>query len=163
MNIYIITRTFQIREDLGAVLHHPRGTVLERERRKTDDELSEVMGCIEDLHARTYARLGIVHDDDVGITHILEIELDDLVGAVDFPVAERPAHGIEKAEFLSEELLGLFAPFTGDAVVLVHDGTAQVYGFHGFLVHNRSSFIQQLAYNFLRSGWKARVTLRAWA
>src|SRR5215470_12394354 len=100
----------QIGQDLRAEPGHPRRAILERQRGERDDELAEVVARVEDLHRGTDARLRVVDENEVGVADVLEVELDDLVGAVHLVVAEAPAHWVEEEEPAGETLLGPGAP-----------------------------------------------------
>ena len=129
----------EARQELGAEADHPRAAVLERERREGDDELVQVVAGVEDLHGGPDGGLAVVDEDEVGVAHVLQVELDDLVGAVHLAILEVAAHGVEEDEVLAQELFGGRAPGAGLAGVRVHDRPAQVnllldrFVFHGRL------------------------------
>ena len=68
-----------------------------------------------------------------GVPDVLEIEVDDLVGAVDLAVLEVAPHRIKDHEAFAEFAPGVAAPFPGFAVPLVHYRSAKIDLLHAHL------------------------------
>src|SRR5579863_2481125 len=97
-------RRFEIGQYLGAVAHHPRRAVGETERAERDHELAEIVPRVKYFHRRAERGLAVIHQQQVRLAHILQIELDDFVGGIDLAVAEISPHRIEQYEPARESL-----------------------------------------------------------
>lgn len=115
--------------DFGAEAHHPRAGVFEGEGGEGDDELLEIVRGIEHFHRGADGVLVVVDENDVGVANVLQIKLNDFVGAIHFAIFEVAAHGIEQREVLGEQLLGALTPSARMALVFIHDGTAEIDSF----------------------------------
>jgi hypothetical protein len=80
MGLEVFAGILKTGQNFCAVSDHPWAAVFKRNRRKGNHEFAEIVASIENLHTGSYARFAIIHKDNVCITNILEIKLNNLIG-----------------------------------------------------------------------------------
>src|SRR5271156_6717833 len=127
MTIDVTDSGFEIGQYLGAEADHPRRAFREAERAERDHELAEIVPGVKDFHRGADRRLAVVHQQEVGVAHVLQVELDDFICGIDLAVAEITAQRIEQDESSRQPFLGPRTPVFGRALGLrIHDWTAEI-------------------------------------
>src|SRR5579871_568413 len=128
MALDIGQRALEVGQNLGAEADHPGRAIGIAQGAEGDDELAEIVAGVENLHRSAERGLAVVDEQQVGIADVLQVELDDFVGGVDFAIAEVAAERIEQDEAAGETLLGAGAPILGGGRLRIHDRPAQIDG-----------------------------------
>src|SRR5271156_2157945 len=127
MAIDVSNRGLEVGQNLGAEANHPGRAIRKAERAERDHELAEVMPRVKYFHRGAERRLAVVHQQQVGVADVLQIEIDNFIGGIDLTVAEIAPQRIEQDEAPRQPFLGARAPVLGRAFRLgIHDRTAEV-------------------------------------
>src|ERR1700722_19353248 len=106
MTVDVNNRGLEIGQYLGAEADHPRRALGKTERAERDHELAEIVARVKDFHSGADRRLGVIHQQQVGVANVLQIELDDFICRIDLAVAEVAPQRIEQDESSRQPFLG---------------------------------------------------------
>src|SRR5271155_4086223 len=126
MALDIVQRTLEIGQDLRAKSDNPRRAIGKAQGTEGDNELAEVVARVEYLHRGTERRFAVVDQQEVSVADVLEVELDDFIGRIDFFIAEIPPQRVEQDKTARQTLLGSRTPVLSRGGIGIHNGSAEV-------------------------------------